>query len=303
MTSAARLFAISNESAYRGKRSVDRRKTMTWWIQYSVKGRRFRESSNSRVRHDAEALLWERLEAAARGERVGPRRATFEDLTEILLSHYRVNGRRSVGRTEDAAIHLRRFFEGVKLDQIDCDLIARYVSSRQNEQAASATINRELAVLRRAFKLVQLAGKVMSRPEVSTLPEENHRRGFFQDHEYQPVLDNLPEHLRPVFQTAYVTGWRINSEILTLQKHHLDLESDCLLFTPGEPGKQCIREFPLTPELREVLAPQLERTSKFERLRKGSTMAFPPKRAANQGFSQSMGGRLSAGRRTRQSAR
>src|SRR6202011_959112 len=88
MTSAARLFAISNESAYRGKRSVDRRKTMTWWIQYSVKGRRVRESSNSRVRHDAEALLWERLEAAARGERVGPRRATFEDLTEILLSHY-----------------------------------------------------------------------------------------------------------------------------------------------------------------------------------------------------------------------
>jgi len=117
--------------------------------------------------------------------------------------------------------------------------------------------------LRRAFKLAQLAGKVTSWPEISTLPEENRRRGFFQDYEYQAVLENLPEHLRPVIQTAYVTGWRINSEILFLQKQQVDLDSGYLRAAPSD---RTDRKFPLIPELRNLLAQQLERTRDFEQL-------------------------------------
>ncbi len=117
--------------------------------------------------------------------------------------------------------------------------------------------------MRRAFKLAQLAGKVTSWPEISTLPEENRRRGFFQDYEYQAVLENLPEHLRPVIQTAYVTGWRINSEILFLQKQQVDLDSGYLRAAPSD---RTDRKFPLIPELRNLLAQQLERTRDFEQL-------------------------------------
>ena len=46
------------------------------------------------------------------------------------------------------------------------------------------------------------------------LPEDNRRGDFFEADEYQAVLDNLPEYLRPVIQTAYIIGWRINSESL-----------------------------------------------------------------------------------------
>jgi integrase len=103
-------------------------------------------------------------------------------------------------------------------------------------------------------------------PEISMLPERSQPRGCVEDAEYRAILNNLPEYLKPIIQTAYLTGWRINSDILTLQKHHLDLESGCLRLAKGEPNEQGIREFPLTPELREVLAQQLERTTKFERL-------------------------------------
>jgi integrase len=251
---------------YRDKRTGDRRKATTWWIQYSVKGRRFRESSNSRVLDEAECLLRERLEAAVRGEKVGPGTAktTFARLIEILLNHYRVNGRRSVGRVEDAAIHLRRFFEGVNPDQIDRELVVRYISSRQNERAASATINRELAALRRAFKLAQSEGTLKSVPQISMLPEQSRPGKCIEDREYRVILDNLPEYLKPAIQTAYVTGWRINSEILTLQKHHLDLDSGCLRLVSARAVPS--RRFPLPPELREVLAQQLQKTGKFERL-------------------------------------
>jgi integrase len=254
------------QPTYIDKRTRERKTASTWWVQYFVKGTRFRESSNSRSRPEAEALLRRRLEAAALGNPVGPKvgKTTFEDLTKILLDDYRANGRRSVERMEDALGHLHRFFAATHASQISGDLIVRYVGWRQEEGAAPATINRELGALRRALRLAQSAGKVAFRPEIPMLPEDNRREDFFEADEYQAVLDNLPEYLRPVIQTAYITGWRINSEILTRQKHHVDLDSGCLRFEPSGANDEKGRSFPLTAELRKVLTRQLEKTAELE---------------------------------------
>lgn len=251
---------------YIDKRTGERKTASTWWVQYFVKGTRFRESSNSRSRPEAEAFLRQRLEAAALGNPVGRKvgRATFEDLAKILLDDYRANGRRSLERVEDALGHLHRFFAATEAGHISGDLIARYIGSRQEEGAAPATINRELGALRRAFRLAQSAGKVIFRPEISMLPENNRREDFFEADEYQAVLDNLPEYLRPVIQTAYITGWRINSEILTLEKRQADFDSGYLRFEPSEAEGDKGRSFPLTAELREVLVRRLEKTAELE---------------------------------------
>ena len=42
---------------YVDKGSGERKTASTWWIQYSVRGARFRESSGSQSRSDAENLL------------------------------------------------------------------------------------------------------------------------------------------------------------------------------------------------------------------------------------------------------
>jgi integrase len=254
------------QPSYIDKRTGERKTASTWWVQYFVRGTRFRESSNSRSRAEAETFLQQRLEAAAQRIPVGPKsgKATFEDLAKILLDDYRANGRRSLERVEDAVGHLRRFFERTHASQISSDFIARYVRTRQQEGAAPATINRELGALRRAFRLAQSAGKVAFRPEISMLPEDNRREDYFEAAEYQAVLDNLPEYLRPVIQTAYITGWRINSEILTRQKHHVDLDSGCLRFEPSGANDEKGRSFPLTAELRKVLTRQLEKTAELE---------------------------------------
>jgi integrase len=255
------------QPTYIDKRTGERKTASTWWVQYFVKGTRFRESSNSRSQPEAKAFLQQKLEAAAQGNPVGVKagKATFADLAKILLDDYRANGRRSLGRVDDAVGHLRRFLETTPVSQISGDLIARYVRSRQEEGAAPATINRELGALRRAFRLAQLAGKVAFRPEISMLPEDNRREDFFEAAEYQAVLDNLPEYLRPVIQTAYITGWRINSEIITRQKRDVDLDSGCLRLEPTETSDQRGRSFPLTVKLREVLTRQIEKTAELER--------------------------------------
>ncbi len=256
------------QPTYVNKRTGERETASTWWIQYFVMGARFRESSNSRSRREAEAFLRQRLEAAAQGRPRSPKvgKATFEDLANTLLDHYRTNGRRSTERVEDAVRHLRRFFAETPAGQITSDLIARYVRLRQEEQrAAPGTINRELSALRRAFRLAQSAGKIASRPDIYMLPEDNRREDFFEAADYQAVLENLPEYLRPVIQTAYMTGWRINSEILTRHKRHVDLDSGFLRLEPTETNDERGRSFPLTVELREVLTQQIEKTAELER--------------------------------------
>jgi integrase len=110
-----------------------------------------------------------------------------------------------------------------------------------------------------------VAGKVPSLPVISLLPEGNRRDVVFEPHEYQALLDNLPQYLRPVIESAYTTGWRINSELLTLQKRDADLDSGCLRLEAGETSDKRARSFPLTRELSEVLTRQLRATAEFER--------------------------------------
>jgi site-specific recombinase XerD len=118
---------------------------------------------------------------------------------------------------ENAVSHLQSFFADARASESDRDRIDQYVRYRKEGGAAPATINRELGALRCSFRLAQSAGEVPYWPEISMLAEGNRREAFFAADEYQSMLHDLPEHLRPVIQTAYITGWRINSEILTRQ--------------------------------------------------------------------------------------
>lgn len=261
-----RGLGLVYQPVYLDKRTGERKTAATWWIQYSVRGKRFRESSGSSNRADAVKLLKRRIGEAGQGRVLGPQaeKTTLKQLTQMLLDDYRINARRSMKRVKASVGHLLSFFGEELAMDITGDRIASYVAYRQDEKAAPATINRELAALKRAFRLGEKVGKVIQRPEVSMLREDNRRKGFFEAEEYRAVLEHLPEELKPVIQTAYITGWRIASEILTRQKHHINLEAEWLRLEPGETKNGEGRNFPLTPELREVLERQLETTKALE---------------------------------------
>ena len=84
--------------------------------------------------------------------------------------------------------------------------------------------NRELSALKRMFTLGKKANRVLQRPHIDMLDEDNVRKGCFERAAFEGVLSELPEDLRPVFEVAYVTGWRVKSEILSRQTCHVDLE-------------------------------------------------------------------------------
>jgi integrase len=251
---------------YKNKRTGEQKKTSTWWIQYFVRGERSRESSGSSTRADAVNLLKRRVGEAAQGRVVAPRaeKTTFEQLAQMLVDDYEANERKSRRRIRFSLAHLREFFGDTLAIDITGDRVTSYITYRQREKAAAATINRELAALKRAFSLGEKAGKVIKRPAITMLHENNRRKGFFEPEQYRSVIEHLPEELKPVIQTAYITGWRITSEILTRQKHHVDLNAGWIRLEPGETKNGEGRNFPLTPELREVLERQLQITKELE---------------------------------------
>jgi integrase len=260
----------------RDKKIGELRKIPTWWVFYqNSQGKQVKESSHSTKEADAWKLLKKRHGEIAEGKPVGPdvTRTTCEDMAAMIKNDYLANGRRSVKRCEGALAHLRGFFGGDRAAEITSDRITQYVTYRQKEKASSGTINGELATLSRMFKLAMIAGKAGTKPHISKLALNNARKGFFEREQFEAVLKHLPAEIQPVAVTAYVTGWRVHDEILTRQKHHLDLKAGWLRLEPGETKNNEGRNFPLTPMLRAALEQQVQKTRALE-LAKGAIIPF-----------------------------
>lgn len=240
----------------------------TFWIRYSFRGRKVRESSHSTQRGDAVKLLRRRLGEMGNGRLVGPdaERTTFEDMTVMLLDDYRLNGLRSEKRVHVALVHLRAFFPFARVPDMTSDRIGAYIRHRQEADAAPATIRYELACLRRAFSLALRAGKASHRPYIPTVTVDNARKGFFEPADFEAVASELPDELRSFVRFLYLTGWRAG-EALGLTWAGVDFAGGVARLEPGTTKNREGREFPFAalPPLAELLREQRDRTSTVER--------------------------------------
>jgi len=262
-----RGFGSVFREKYRDKKTRELRECGTWTIQYVAGGKAVRERTGTTDKGEALRLLRQRVSHATLGRPTGPDvdRTTFEDLANFIVTDYRVNERRSADDLKARLDHLREHFGKRRAAEIDELAVGAYVHARLEEGAKNATVNRELAALKRAFRLAARAQRVVRVSYITMLKENNARRGFFEPAEFKAVLVHLHEDLRVVGVVAYVTGWRVRSEILTRQWRHVDFDAGWLRLEPGETKNREGRMFPLTPELRAALLEQRERTDALER--------------------------------------
>jgi integrase len=134
--------------------------------------------------------------------------------------------------------------------------------------AAGGTIRRELGTLTKMLRLAYQNGKLARLPMFQKPKEAAPRGGFFEWPQYEAVRRQLEPDLRVAVTVAYTFGWRMQSEVLTLERRHLDLEAGTLRLDPGMAKNEEGRVVYLTPELRMLLGEQLERVRDLERSRK-----------------------------------
>ncbi len=242
-----------------------------WWLRYRVSGREHEESSHSTSRREAEKLLARRQAELAVGQLTAPdaKRVTFPDLANMVRDDYRVRGRRSLPRLEFSLAHLEAYFGACRALAITSDRITAYERERLDSGAARATVNQELAALRRAFNLAVTARRLplSAKPSISTPDPHNARTGFFEESDFRAVLGELPPSLRSPIQFGYWTGWRIQDEVLALTWAQVDFATGVVRLEPNSTKTDQGRSFPFSalPELATLLKRQREHTSTVER--------------------------------------
>jgi len=234
----------------------ERKDSIFWWIAYSRNGKRYQESAKTTVFEEANDLLKVKEAEIVQGHppSVLFKKVTFDDLAEDFLTDYKINGRKSLDRASISVGHLKEFFGGWKVHSITTSSIRQYIEDRLESGACPASINRELAALKRMFNLGNQCTppKVPHVPFIPMLKEDNVRTGFFEPDDYNALMAEAPEHIRPILSFACETGWR-KSEILSLKWHQVDLKAKTVRLDHGQTKNNEGRLICLSDELHSLL--------------------------------------------------
>jgi integrase len=228
-----------------------------WWMSFVCQGKHYRQSAQTTNKKLAQEVFYKLKGEILEGKLPGiflKKAVMFEDLAEDFLTDYRINGRDTLNKAERSVKYLKSSFGGMGAGDITTDKVKAYIKDRMNQSLSNASINRELAALKRMFHLAAecTPPKVTLIPHIPMLKESNVRKGFFEHAEYLAVRDALPVYLKPIVTFGYFSGWRI-SEILDLTWDRVNLKEGKVWLDPGETKNEEGRSFYLTRELIEVM--------------------------------------------------
>ncbi|BEQ16031.1 tyrosine-type recombinase/integrase [Desulfoferula mesophila] len=231
-----------------------------YWIKYYRNGKPYRESTRSTKESDAKRLLKKREGEISEGKLPGVYydKVRFDELATDYLNDYRINGKSTLNKAERIVkLHLEPFFGGYRVTNITTALVREYIAQRMEAGAANATINRELAALKRAFNLASQCTppKVPQVPHIPMLKENNTRKGFLEHDQFLALRNALPEHLQGLVTFGYKTGWRLG-EITGLTWDRVDMVQGIVRLEAGETKNNQARTVYLDDELKAVLRNQ-----------------------------------------------
>ena len=259
-----------------------------WWIAYKgADGRRKAESTESERKGDAERLLQRRNGAREYNLPVIPKaeQLTFDTAAQDVVIDFKNNSKPSLPvlqRRIDK--HLRPFFGGWRMANITSPDIAKYVRHRQVQgivawkgkrkgerigDVSNTEINHELKALSRMFGLAIQSGLIGSKPHIAKLSEPKARQGFFEPEQMTSVLAHLPPELAAVVEFGYLTGWRVESEVLPLEWRRVDFKEGSVRLDAGTTKNGEARVVYMTAALRHVLE---ARNAERLRLQKAGTI-------------------------------
>lgn len=227
-----------------------RKRGNVWYVTYWVDGKQYQKSSRSCDIRDAKKLRDQIMGRKARGE-IGnavAERITCGQLLDDVLEHCDSNARSSTAKIWRLCVeaNLRPFFGHLKAAALTTDKLKDYRRKRLSEGRSEATCNRELAILRTALNL----GRKCTPPKVLNLPyfpmvaETNVRQGFLTDEQYVKLRDALPDFLKPLFVTAYLTGIRLG-ELLAIKWEQVDWEQEFITLLADETKSGHTRAVPI----------------------------------------------------------
>ncbi len=225
-------------------------------MQYFDHGQRFRESTARERYKDAQDVLKNKLLTIGDGPSMQSPRLTVAGLYAAIERDYATNGRKSLHHLQGLwKNHLENFFGAIAAADLKSSQISEYIGQRRAAGTANASINRELAALKRMFKLAVKESRLKASPYIGLLEERNVRKGFLRDAQYDALARETAKAglwLRAMFEVAYTFGWR-KSELTEMRVNQLDLVEGTIELNPGETKNDEGRLVLMTARIRALL--------------------------------------------------
>jgi hypothetical protein len=256
---ARRIAAdLAELRALRGKRiraKVFRRKGSRFWQMRYPDGKSGSrdESTHMENRRDAQALADFRAYQASAGNLPGT--ASFEQIIERLLDAAQVAGFKSVARMARAGKALRAKFAGCRAEQIDNGAWREYVKERER-QVAPDTVNYEVSIAKRAYRLALDDGLVRSIPKFPPIKNLHIRRGFIEAKEWEALRQRLQPDFRDAAEFAVLTAAR-QMETLSIGWADIELEARVIHLRNTKTGVPRAIPFGHYPALAELVERRL----------------------------------------------
>ncbi len=229
-----------------------------WAIEFWKDGVQHRESARTSSENEAIAHLRQRADELAQNRYVGPRaeRVTVKALLALVAQDYATTGNRSSRTLKFRVAALESELGHLRAVAVSSGAIEAYKSKRLGDGKAKATINRELACLRRAYRLAsQSRPPLISANRVPTInlyQENNVRQGVVSPEDYLALLAQLPDPINDAVTLGYLSGWR-RAEVLGMTWSEVD-RTRGLMTPPAERSENREpRELPLSPALAALI--------------------------------------------------
>lgn len=235
-----------------------RLKGRIWHLKYHVDGVPRYESSKTSNKTKAAKILAHKIAEARKPH--GDEFTTVGELLDDALEYYRKNRPKSFKDFSEPIIRaaLKPYWGRYTVSQVTTGKLNAYQDKRIATGLAPATVNREMAVLRRAFNLGKVATptKVREAPKFPMLPEDNVRKGFLRLDGYGKMLAALPEELRCLFVVGYHVGCR-EGELLRLKVSDVHLQEKQITLWSGETKNDQGRILPIYGDMAGHLERQI----------------------------------------------
>lgn len=238
----------------RGTRDNIYKRGNRWYIRFWHNGQEIRRSAGT-TKHNAQVLLAQ-LRKDAERENVGlPKqsRMTFREWSERFMAER--TALRSYRRDEWCMVQLVQRFGRLRLLEITRARVEAFQRDEHERGLANATVNRSVALLRRALNRAVELGEIEFNPiaKIKQLREAAPRLPTLSFEEERQLLEQLDDTAGFVVQLALETAARLG-EMMALTWRNIDLDAATMTIEDSKSGSG--RVVPLSPTAIETLRPR-----------------------------------------------
>jgi integrase len=204
-------------------RPVRKGKRLGVWY-YEIRGARPKVGRGFRTRAAALDALKQERGRRSRGEFVPPEseRLTVDGILEVYLASLEERQKKSIASVRCRIARLKDALGIIRALDLRTSDVEDYRSKRLRAGRDRATIDREVEVLRAAFRLAVKREQLPRVPFFPMYGVDHVRQGFFERDETEAIVAAMPdETFRDVVRFASLSGWRVG-EILPLSWEQVD---------------------------------------------------------------------------------